>query len=291
MTTDQFQRNRENFCYRHPDRQSFVLCQRCLRTICPECQTQGAVGVICPECLRDQQRAQSPAQAKAERRAARPRAVAVRDTRPLATYVIIGIMTAAYLLDAGSGIRAGPAELPGVPGAPALPGAVRHLAAVAPRDGDPGPRGAVAPRTQHARPVDDRPQPRTAPRTGAIRHPVCAERAGRLRGGHPARIHDPGRRRIGRHLRAVRCAPRHRQAHRREHHGDRGRARREPGDRVHPGNEVSWQAHVGGLARGRWSPSSTRERGRPGRGGCRSPADTGDGRAAALLLVPPLFCF
>jgi membrane associated rhomboid family serine protease len=98
VTTDQFQRNRENFCYRHPDRQSFVLCQRCLRTICPECQTQGAVGVICPECLRDQQKAQSPAQVKAERRAARPRAVTVRDTRPLATYVIIGVTSAAYVL-------------------------------------------------------------------------------------------------------------------------------------------------------------------------------------------------
>ncbi|GAA1955279.1 rhomboid family intramembrane serine protease [Microbacterium deminutum] len=98
MSTDGFLRNRENFCYRHPDRQSFVLCQRCLRTICPECQTQAAVGVICPECLRDQQKAQSPAQVKAERRAARPYAVAVRDTRPLATYAIIGITTAAYIL-------------------------------------------------------------------------------------------------------------------------------------------------------------------------------------------------
>lgn len=98
MTADQFQRNRDNFCYRHPDRQSFVLCQRCLRTICPECQTQAAVGVICPECLRDQQKAQSPAQVKAQRRAAAPRAVAVGDTRPLATYVIIGITVFAYLL-------------------------------------------------------------------------------------------------------------------------------------------------------------------------------------------------
>jgi hypothetical protein len=25
-----------NYCYRHPDRQSFVLCQRCGRTICGE---------------------------------------------------------------------------------------------------------------------------------------------------------------------------------------------------------------------------------------------------------------
>lgn len=39
-------------CYRHPDRISFALCQRCARTICPECQTQAPVGVVCPECLR-----------------------------------------------------------------------------------------------------------------------------------------------------------------------------------------------------------------------------------------------
>jgi membrane associated rhomboid family serine protease len=98
VTTDAFQRNRENFCYRHPDRQSFVLCQRCMRTICPECQTQAAVGVICPECLRDQQKGQSPAQQKAQRRWSRPRAATRADSRPIVTYAIIGITTFAYLL-------------------------------------------------------------------------------------------------------------------------------------------------------------------------------------------------
>ena len=42
-----------NFCYRHPDRQSYIVCQRCGRTICPQCQTQAAVGVHCPECVRE----------------------------------------------------------------------------------------------------------------------------------------------------------------------------------------------------------------------------------------------
>ncbi len=42
----------DNYCYRHPDRRSFVLCQRCTRTICVDCQTEAPVGVICPECLR-----------------------------------------------------------------------------------------------------------------------------------------------------------------------------------------------------------------------------------------------
>lgn len=98
MSTQDFQSNRDNFCYRHPDRQSFVLCQRCLRTICPECQTPGAVGVICPECLRDQQKAQSPAQKKAERRWSRPRAVSASSGRPIVTYSLIGITLFIYLL-------------------------------------------------------------------------------------------------------------------------------------------------------------------------------------------------
>ncbi|MGT2425736.1 rhomboid family intramembrane serine protease [Amnibacterium kyonggiense] len=38
-------------CYRHPGRQSWVLCQRCGRTVCPECQIQAPVGVHCPECV------------------------------------------------------------------------------------------------------------------------------------------------------------------------------------------------------------------------------------------------
>lgn len=38
-------------CYRHPGRQSWILCQRCGRTICPECQIQAPVGVQCPECV------------------------------------------------------------------------------------------------------------------------------------------------------------------------------------------------------------------------------------------------
>lgn len=88
MTTPDFASNRENFCYRHPDRQSFVLCQRCMRTICPECQTQAPVGVICPECMKEQRKAQSPAQRRASRRWV---GAVATDSRPLVTYVIIAI--------------------------------------------------------------------------------------------------------------------------------------------------------------------------------------------------------
>jgi len=99
MTTADFARNRDNFCYRHPDRQSFVLCQRCLRTICPECQIQAPVGVICPECLRDQQKGASTAQRKAERRWGRrtTTVAAPLDRRPLVAYGIIAVTVLVYL--------------------------------------------------------------------------------------------------------------------------------------------------------------------------------------------------
>lgn len=39
-------------CYRHHDRPSGVICQRCDRPICGECRTQASVGFHCPECVR-----------------------------------------------------------------------------------------------------------------------------------------------------------------------------------------------------------------------------------------------
>jgi membrane associated rhomboid family serine protease len=100
VTTEEFRRNSDNFCYRHPDRQSFVLCQRCLRTICPECQTQGAVGVICPECMAEQRASQSPAQRKAERRWTRgpSAAVSVGSGRPVVTLSIVAVTALVYVI-------------------------------------------------------------------------------------------------------------------------------------------------------------------------------------------------
>lgn len=39
-------------CYRHPNRQSFTLCQRCGRTICAECQVVSPVGLLCRDCVK-----------------------------------------------------------------------------------------------------------------------------------------------------------------------------------------------------------------------------------------------
>ncbi|KZE93821.1 Rhomboid protease GluP [Agromyces sp. NDB4Y10] len=85
---------RESFCYRHPDRQSFVLCQRCGRTICGECQTPAPVGVICPECMREQ-RATAPRTKPAV--LTRARSAAERGA-PVVTYSIIGVTLVVFVL-------------------------------------------------------------------------------------------------------------------------------------------------------------------------------------------------
>lgn len=38
-------------CYRHPDRETYISCQRCERPICPDCMHEAAVGFQCPSCV------------------------------------------------------------------------------------------------------------------------------------------------------------------------------------------------------------------------------------------------
>lgn len=112
--------DRANFCYRHPDRQSYILCQRCGRTICPECQTQAPVGVICPECMREQ-RASAPRTKPAV--LTRVRSAAGRGA-PVVTYALIGISVAVYLLQMIPGL--------GVTGAIRYAGFYSHPGALEP---------------------------------------------------------------------------------------------------------------------------------------------------------------
>ncbi|GAA4169420.1 rhomboid family intramembrane serine protease [Gryllotalpicola koreensis] len=89
-----------NVCYRHPNRQSFVVCQRCGRTICGECQTPAPVGVICPECMRE-------ARASAPR--TRPEAIRrigflSRSGQPVMTYVLMAVCIFVYILQSIPGV-------------------------------------------------------------------------------------------------------------------------------------------------------------------------------------------
>lgn len=84
-------------CYRHPNRQSFVLCQRCGRTICADCQTPAAVGFHCPECMK-------AARQSAPRTKSRV-AVAFRpgSSTPVVTYSIIAMCVVVYIAQLFSG--------------------------------------------------------------------------------------------------------------------------------------------------------------------------------------------
>lgn len=79
-------------CYRHPDRRSFVLCQRCARTVCPQCQTPAAVGVHCPECVASARAAQ-PRRPSALQRAFRP-----GSRVPVVSYSILALTLGVFVL-------------------------------------------------------------------------------------------------------------------------------------------------------------------------------------------------
>ncbi|WP_449276715.1 rhomboid family intramembrane serine protease [Leucobacter sp. GX24907] len=85
----------EDVCYRHPRTHSFTLCQRCGRTICTDCQIQSAVGVLCPDCVRETQ----PSTAKRASRSAKVAARRLGDhDKPVVTYAIMGLCAVVFVL-------------------------------------------------------------------------------------------------------------------------------------------------------------------------------------------------
>jgi len=57
-------------CYKHPDRETGVSCQRCDKYICVSCATPGAIGFLCPEDAKDRVKIQRPSFAKSPFQAA-----------------------------------------------------------------------------------------------------------------------------------------------------------------------------------------------------------------------------
>lgn len=76
-------------CPRHPDRTSYVSCQRCGRPACPECQRPAAVGIQCVDCVREQ--------AKTVRQPTSRFGAPARGGRPIVTMVLIGICVLVYI--------------------------------------------------------------------------------------------------------------------------------------------------------------------------------------------------
>ena len=76
-------------CPRHPDRVTYVRCQRCGRPACPQCQVPSAVGVHCVDCVR---------RARSSRRGARSLLGGRAVTDALVTKILVVACVAVYLI-------------------------------------------------------------------------------------------------------------------------------------------------------------------------------------------------
>ncbi|MFT4109027.1 rhomboid family intramembrane serine protease [Propionicimonas sp.] len=89
-------------CYRHPDRPTYIRCQRCGRPICGDCMIPAAVGFQCPECV---------AAGARQTRQNEGSYGGTRSANPAATTITLIAMNAviwvAILLTGGSGSRLG----------------------------------------------------------------------------------------------------------------------------------------------------------------------------------------
>ena len=78
-------------CYRHPDREAYVRCQRCERFICPDCQVEAAVGFLCPDDA-----GQTGFAAAASRAVPRSLARRINSGTPVVTWALIIACTLVY---------------------------------------------------------------------------------------------------------------------------------------------------------------------------------------------------
>lgn len=83
-------------CPRHPDRISYVRCQRCGNPTCPECQRAAAVGVQCVSCV-----AQSAREHPTTKTVLGAR-TGDRGSRPILTLILIAACVGIWLLEQAS---------------------------------------------------------------------------------------------------------------------------------------------------------------------------------------------
>jgi membrane associated rhomboid family serine protease len=106
-------RNPDDYCYRHPDRPSFVLCEKCGRTICLECQNHVGGKVLCPDDASRSNVIMMPVNQrppKPKRVREQPRIVSrITERVPLVTFVLMSLIVLIWLVDiiAGSGLIEG----------------------------------------------------------------------------------------------------------------------------------------------------------------------------------------
>jgi membrane associated rhomboid family serine protease len=92
-------------CYRHPDREAYISCQRCERLICPECMREASVGFQCPTCVTEG--------AKTIRA---PRTVAggaISGREGIVSMVLIGLNVLGFVLTMATGGNSGQVFLAG----------------------------------------------------------------------------------------------------------------------------------------------------------------------------------
>ena len=82
-------------CFRHPDRETWIRCQRCDKSICPDCMRDAAVGFQCPDCVKQANKGSRQNRALyGGERSADPR---------LTTYVLMGISAVVWLAITATG--------------------------------------------------------------------------------------------------------------------------------------------------------------------------------------------